>query len=370
MALYVTIMPVTCAAFLTITDERLDNSRHSKTTIETMMEKPLPRRMIPETFVQLLYDYLEARGVDAEQVLQHPWPVPQADGLGSFPIERWIDLLARAAAHLNDPLLGLKLGQTITPRHLGVLGYVIQASENLAAVIRRLEQYQRLIYDVTPMIQRYRANYVELVWDKDHGMPGALVDETAITCLVQFYRSLTRTPLNPLLVQFLNPAPQDLKPYEDYFGCPVLFDQSETVVRFGIEALVIPIKTADPSMAALMERQANQLLEQLPIEDDYVVQIRQAIARLLHDGEPDIKKVAALLHTTPRTIQRKLNGLSTSFSRELEIVRRQMAETYLSDSRLSIAEIALLLGYSEHSAFSRRYKIWTGMTPHQRREQG
>ncbi len=334
------------------------------------MDKPLPRRMIPETFVQLLYDYLEARGIDAEQVLQHPWPVPQADGLGGFPIERWVALLARAAAHLDDPLLSLKLGQTITPRHLGVLGYVIQASENLAAVIRRLEQYQRLIYDVTPMVQRYSADFVELVWDKDHGMPGALVDETAITCLIQFYRSVTRSTLNPQLVQFLNPQPDDIQPYLDYFGCPVLFEQTETIVRFGVEALVIPLKTADPNMAQLMDRQASQLLQQLPQEDDYVMQMRQSIARLLHDGEPDIKKVAVQLHTTPRTIQRKLNALDTSFSHELEIVRRQMAETYLCDSRLSIAEIALLLGYSEHSAFSRRYKIWTGLTPQQRREQG
>jgi len=46
-----------------------------------------------------------------------------------------------------------------------------------------------------------------------------------------------------------------------------------------------------------------------------------------------------------------------------------MAENYLRESRLSIADIAMLLGYSEHSAFSRSYKIWTGMTPQERREQ-
>lgn len=304
------------------------------------MEKKTPRRMIPETFVQLLYDYLEGHGINPELLLQHPWPVPQPDGLVSFPIERWAQLLRDAAAHLNDPLLGLKLGQTITSRHLGVLGYVIQASENLATVIRHLEQYQRLIYDVTPMILRYRANYGELVWDNEHGMPGALVDETAITCLVQFCRSLTRNGLDPQLIQFINPQPANIQPYLDYFGCPVLFDQTETVVRFGIEALVIPLKTADPSLEALMERQAHQLLQQLPLENDYEIQIRQAIARLLHDGEPNIKKVAAQLNSSSRTIQRKLNALDTSFSNELDIVRRQMAEAYLSDSLLSIAEIA------------------------------
>jgi AraC-like DNA-binding protein len=325
--------------------------------------------MIPETFVQLLYEYLDTRGVNAEDVLRHPWPVPQANGLGGVPIERWIALLTSAATHLNDPHFGLKLGQSITPRHIGVLAYVIQASENLAAVIERLEHYQRLIYDVTPMVQRYSTDYVDLVWDKEHGMPGSLVDETAISALIHFYRSLTRTSLNPLLVQFLNPEPADVKPYLDYFGCPVLFNQDETIVRVALKELITPLKTADPNMMALMEQQADLLLQQLPCEDVLIEQVRQTIARLLHDGEPDIKKVAEILNTSARTLQRRLSTSDSSFRKELEIVRRQMAENYLRESRLSIADIAMLLGYSEHSAFSRSYKIWTGMTPHERREQ-
>lgn len=333
------------------------------------MSKPIHRRMIPETFVQLLFEYLDTRGVNAEEVLAHPWPVPQANGLGGFPIERWIELLAIAADHLKDPLLGLKLGQSITPRHVGVLAYVIQASENLAAVIERLEHYQRLIYDVTPMVQRYSADYVDLVWDKEHGMPGSLVDETAITALIHFYRSLTRTSLNPLLVQFLNPEPADIQPYLDYFGCPVLFSQDETIVRVALKELSIPLKTADPNMMALMEQQAEQLLQQLPREDALIEQVRRATAGLLHDGEPDIKKVAAILHTSSRTLQRRLSSTGSSFRKELEIVRRQMAENYLRESQLSIADIAMLLGYSEHSAFSRSYKIWTGITPQECREQ-
>lgn len=333
------------------------------------MSKPIHRRMIPETFVQLLFEYLDTRGVNAEEVLAHPWPVPQANGLGGFPIERWMELLAIAANHLKDPLLGLKLGQSITPRHVGVLAYVIQASENLAAVIERLEHYQRLIYDVTPMVQRYSADYVDLVWDKEHGMPGSLVDETAITALIHFYRSLTRTSLNPLLVQFLNPEPVDIQPYLEYFGCPVLFNQDETIVRVALQELSIPLKTADPNMMALMEQQAEQLLQQLPREDALIEKVRQATVRILHDGEPDIKKVAAILHTSSRTLQRRLSNTGSSFRNELEIVRRQMAENYLRESQLSIADIAMLLGYSEHSAFSRSYKIWTGITPQERREQ-
>jgi AraC-like DNA-binding protein len=43
--------------------------------------------------------------------------------------------------------------------------------------------------------------------------------------------------------------------------------------------------------------------------------------------------------------------------------RREAAERYLSESALSIAELAYLLGYSEPSAFHRAFKRWFGRSP-------
>lgn len=333
------------------------------------MPQPLPRRRIPETFVQLLYEYLDARGERPEAVLGEPWPLPQAHEPGGYPIERWVQLLDRAARHLDEPLLGLHLGQTVAPRHLGVLGYVLLACPNLAAMLQRLDRYQRLIYDVTPMTRRDGNGYIELVWGAEQGRPGPLSDETAITVLVQFCRGLARTPLTPLLVRFINPGPPDLQPYLDYFGCPVEFGHAETVIRFSVAGLAVPLKTADPGLIEVMEQQAEKLLEQLPREDAVIEQVRKATAHLLHSGEPNIERVAASLCCAPRTVQRRLKMAGTSFREELARVRRQMAETYLRDPRLSIADIALLLGYSEHSAFSRGYREWTGITPRQWRQE-
>lgn len=332
------------------------------------MGKPLHRRMLPESYAQLLFEYLDARGMDAEKVLGAPWPTPQAHGLGSFPIERWSLMLQRASTHLRDPLLGLHLGQTITPRHLGVLGYVILGCDNLAAALERLERYQRLIADYAVMSRRIGENYVDLVWGSEQESPGALVDETGITVLIQFSRGLARKAGGPIRVQFVNPQPEDVQPYLDYFGCPVLFDQPETLVRVGMDLLMQPLKSADPGLIAVMERQADQLLAQLPQEEEIIEQVRKATARLLHDGEPDMEAVASKLHSSSRTVQRRLKAAGSSFRQELAFVRRQMAETYLRDQRLSIADIALLLGYSEHSAFSRGYKEWTGKTPQESRE--
>lgn len=331
------------------------------------MGQPLHRRIIPDTFVQMLFEYLEQQGHAPESVLGLPWPVPQANGLGGIPIEQWVSLLERASTCLHDPLLGLHLGQTITPRHIGVLGYVLLASPNLASALTRLERYQRLVYDVTPMHRRDGDGYIDLVWGDEQGRPGTLSDDTSITALMHFCRGLTQHPVYPREVHFLNPAPADVAPYREYFGCPVLFDQPETMVRVGIEALAMPLKSADPGLVALLESQADQLLEQLPQEDAFIDRVRKTTVLQLHEGEPSVETVASSLCCTSRTLQRHLRLAGTSFRQELATVRQQMADTYLQDTRLNIADIALLLGYSEHSAFTRSYRQWTGMTPQQAR---
>ena len=320
-----------------------------------------PRRVIPETFVQLLYEYLHERGIAPETLLGQPWPAPAHPDAGGVPIEVWAQLLERAATHLADPCLGLHLGATITPRHLGVLGYVLTACENLGAALLKMDRYQRLIFDVTPMTVRGGKGYVDLVWGVDDGRYGPLVDETGIAVLVQFCRSLVRTPEPLLAVNFVNRRPADPQPYLEFFGCPVSFGQSETVVRVSVATLALPLKTADPSLIAIMERQADRLLDRLPREEPAVELVRRTIARQLHESEPDIDSVAAASGFASRTLQRRLRAAGSSFRQELARVRRQMAETYLRDPRLSIADVALLLGYSEHSAFSRSFKEWTGV---------
>ncbi|MDJ0860288.1 MAG: AraC family transcriptional regulator [Dinoroseobacter sp.] len=40
-----------------------------------------------------------------------------------------------------------------------------------------------------------------------------------------------------------------------------------------------------------------------------------------------------------------------------------LAQSYLTDSALSLSEIAYLLGYAEVSSFNHAFKRWTGATP-------
>lgn len=333
------------------------------------LNKPLYRRRISKIYVQLLFEYLEKLGHDPEKVLGEPWPKADSNHLEGVDIDHWENLLIIAKDYLNDPFIGLHVGQTITAQHLGVLGSVFLACENLGAVLDRFERYQRLVYDVYPATVHIHTEYVELSWDTKGEQVGPLSDETGRTVIVQFCRSLIRGKVKLKEIHFIHEQPENVQPYEEYFGCPVLFEQPVALMRFDKEVLSLPLKNSDATLVAILENHADKLLASLPHIDEIIDQVRKQIAYLLHQGEPNIEQLTERLNYSRRTLQRRLTEAGTNFRKELNIVRYELAKSYLKDPRLQIVEIALLLGYAEHSPFTRAYKEWSGKTPQQAREE-
>ncbi|MEN4984089.1 AraC family transcriptional regulator [Acinetobacter modestus] len=333
------------------------------------LSKPLYRRMIPETYVQILFEYLESQGYDPEKVLGEPWPVANGGGMGGIHIEQWENLLKTAQIFLNDSLIGLHVGQTITARHLGILGSVLLACDTLGTALVRFERYQRLIFDVIPAKIEVGSDYVDLSWNISEYQTGRLADETGFTLLVQFCRDLVRGKTKIKEVHFVHSPPVDIQPYEEYFGCPVLFGQSIPLIRFDHEMLQLPLKSSDGAIVEILDKHADQLLANLPHIEEIIDQMRKHIAYMLNQGEPNINELAERLHYSRRTLQRRITEAGTSFRKELNFVRYELAKSYLKDPRLQIVEIALLLGYSEHAPFTRAYKEWSGKTPQQEREE-
>ncbi|WP_342371536.1 AraC family transcriptional regulator [Acinetobacter sp. D009] len=333
------------------------------------LNKPLYRRRISEIYVQLLFEYLEKLGHDPEKVLGEPCPKADSNHLEGVDIDHWENLLSIAKNYLNDPFIGLHVGQTITAQHLGVLGSVFLACENLGAVLDRFERYQRLVYDVYPATVRIYTEYVELSWDTKGEQVGPLSDETGRTVIVQFCRSLIRGKERLKEIHFIHEQPENVQPYEEYFGCAVLFEQPVALMRFDKEILSLPLKNSDAALVAILEKHADKLLASLPHIDEITDQVRKQIAYLLHQGEPTIEQLAERLNYSRRTLQRRLTEAGTNFRKELNTVRYELAKSYLKDLRLQIVEIALLLGYAEHSPFTRAYKEWSGKTPQQAREE-
>lgn len=332
------------------------------------MGQPIHRRMVPVFYVQLLYDYLEAQGHEPEALLGEPWPVPDPDGMSGVNVLHWEYLLQTAATRLDDPLLALHVGQMVTVRHLGVLGAVLLASGNAAEALQRMHRYMRLVFDVVDLVVRPGDGWIDLAWDDRDFDAGNLVNETGYTVIVQFGRSLIRGNADPMLVTFKHAAPADVAPYEAFFGCQVRFGEPATFVRFSTDMLALPLKSPDPGLISLLEQHADRLLAQLPQQTEIVEQVRKAIAGALNDGEPDIKRISAQLCCSTRTLQRRLGEAGTSFRKELNLVRYELAQSYMRDPRLQLTDVAMLLGYSEHSAFTRAFKEWSGKPPQAVRE--
>ncbi|MDO9234670.1 MAG: AraC family transcriptional regulator [Aquabacterium sp.] len=343
----------------------------------TLPPYPLPARlyqrdvvqgMVPLTMVRVLRLYLQAQGVDPQEVLPKGLQLDDANKLGRFSAEAYCQLLIKAAERLQDPLLGLHLGQTIEPTHLGALGYVMLACENLGAALMRIQRYHRLLHDINPIAHQLGGDTLELQWGVAHGKPGALFDEAGLTGIVQFGRSLSGHKLPLHQVDFVNPAPADKRPYTAYFGCPVRFDQPMTRLVIPLSSLAAPLRQSDPTLLKLMEAQVDAAMAQLPQAGDLAEMTQRVIAHLAPHGMPELEQVANELRLSPRVFYRRLAEQGLSFRDLREAALQQVGELHLRDPRLTLAEVGALLGYSEQSAFSRAFKRWTGMSPHQWRQ--
>jgi AraC-like DNA-binding protein len=125
----------------------------------------------------------------------------------------------------------------------------------------------------------------------------------------------------------------------------------------------LKIAQADASLCAVLDRHAEELLAKYPPRDSLIEQVRNLIAAEFRGGEPSLERIADNLGLTPRTLQRKLQELDTSYNDVLDQMRRQLAMRYLREPQMAICEVAYLLGFSESSSFHRAFKRWTGVTP-------
>jgi AraC-like DNA-binding protein len=91
--------------------------------------------------------------------------------------------------------------------------------------------------------------------------------------------------------------------------------------------------------------------------------IRDIISLRLLDGHTDIDGVALLAGVGPRTLQRQLSSLGSSYRDLLDAARLRRALGMLRETSEPIVNISVLLGYSEHGNFTRAFRRWTGRSP-------
>lgn len=314
----------------------------------------------------LLFAFSEANGLKISDKLQ------QVQNLERFDFNLWREILDDIQKQIKSPALGLEIAAHVQPKHLGIIAYIAQSCETMGEALSRYFDYHRLIFDGSPLkIESFPDGYLGIHWTT---LPSPLItqitDEIAIALMVQFLRHFLSTKDIQLhQINFAHAKPQNLKIYENFFQCPVKFNQPQTELIFPMHVMTVPLSHGDQTLQKLLMQQAQALLNDLPNSSQIDERLQQNILLGLQKNLYQIGEIAKQLNISIRQLQRHLQNQGTTYQQRVQEVRKLLAVQYLQDPYLGLHEIALLLSYSEQSAFQRAFKQWTGITPQQWRMQ-
>lgn len=336
-----------------------------------MTEDTTPLHMT--RFVAPLLHYVSDRGAGADALLSASGiSSRQLDGDDArVPFARIADLFERAADLLKDDCLGFHFGQTLEARDAGMIGYVGLSSASLFDTLLNLERYRRVYSDAVEVDTGRLVSDGLMLWE--YKVPVTLAKrqfhEFAVTNLIHTLRDATNAAFRMPHVAFSHPRNTNRRAFERWFGGVVEFDAPRTVLRFGKHDLHLRVRSADETLLSILQTHCRRVLDTRKAETETLVhKVERLIADRLTSNRARLDTVAGELGMSGRTLTRRLQNTGHTFNGLLDDLRRDLAQTYLTDSDLTLSEIAYLLGYSEVSAFNHAYKRWTGATPSELRK--
>ncbi len=316
---------------------------------------------------------LELGGVDCRQLFVELGMDYEAlsDPDARFPQDGMTRLWQRAVEVSGNPAIGLNLAQVMRPGAMHVVGYALMSSRTLRDGFTRLVCYQRIIAEGADLdfFAQPDCYALTLAIHGDRLPPARQSAEASLAGTLAFCRWLTGRPLTPLEVRFQGEPPAELEPYQRLFQAPLQSNARHYALIFRRSDMETALPTANESLARLHDRFAGDYLARFD-SNRVTHQARQALCRLLPQGEPKRVAVAQALHLSERTLQRRLQEEGTSFQQLLDDSRRELAGQYLAQPSLTVLEIAYLLGFADPSNFFRAFRRWFGTTPGEYRADG
>lgn len=313
---------------------------------------------------ELLFDFCHI------EKIQPPKRLNELRQVERFSFSTWVELLNEIHQQQPETALGLKIARLIKPKHLGILGYIALTCETVGEALQRFHDLNRLLYDGSPLTAHIQDGQLSIGWTSvPFHLTTQLSNELAIAIVVQMLTESMDFPSIRLTeIHFTHPAPDSTSIFEQFFRCPVKFSQPAALLKLPVQELALPLRHSDRTLLELLLKQAHETLKQLPNTTQLDLRLQQEIVIGLQKNHCQIEQVAQKLNMSTRQLQRYLQQQNLSFQQRVQEVRQILAEQYLRDPHLSLQEIALLLNYSEQSAFQRAFKQWHNMTPQQWRQ--
>lgn len=296
--------------------------------------------------------------------------VPSTGGGNKVGLADFVSALEKFGFNIKQPGVAWSVGLSADYFRRGIVGKAVLGSPTLGCALHRLAKYYPLIQDRTHVGLSVRDESAVLsyqildpdIWPRHTdalytlGIFAALLQEADR----QVWREVTVT---------VEGSPRDYRISLDHVvKTQVAYRGNRNELRFPARLLCCPLKIApDPGQEVLLR--LNKCLSLKHRDTPIKERARQVIFGGLSRGHISQDQVASALAISSRTLRRKLAAENSSFQALLDECRmRAAALEFRIQPNQSLSGMALKLGYSEHSTFTRAFMRWSGMAPQEFRQ--
>lgn len=330
-----------------------------------MVEGPAIQRASARTLRPLMLG-LAGHGVATEPVFCGAGIEPSvlSDPDARLPASAVHELWRQSAELSGNPNFGLTLSRHIKPGSFDVLDYLARNATTVGAGLQQYCRYTQLLHDgikatvdAGPTVAKFRHVL------RDGTTIPRQYAEFIIASILVIARQASGVHLEPQRVHFLHAAPSSWTMHREIFGSKPVFGSDCNGFELRRSDYDRPLHQAQEGLFLVLKQHADRLLQEAPRPSTLIAQVRATIAADLHNGNVSARSVAESLGTSERTLRRRLDADGTNYQQVLSGLRTELAIGYMDEERLSTDEVALLLGFSDRTAFNRAFRQWTGRTP-------
>ena len=331
----------------------------------------IERFHIAVELAEAIGDYLNSEGWSGDAFFQQQGVNLESDyDNGYMDFELFSSLFEAAATFAEDEYIGLKVGRNFVARHWGRLGYLILSGENGLEGVQFIQRFAKIVTNAIQFRWATHDAILECEFEVGAGSGNPPVNynnnRQVIDYLVSSSFSLSQasTGLDTRYkaIHFTHQGGSDPEIYERLLKAPCYFRQPANKILADLASLKLESATRDSRLKKILESHAQQVLQTLASADELVVKVQSYILDSLPYGVPSLKQISDRFALNERTFQRNLAKQGMHYQDMVDDLRRRMALEYIHND-FSFLDIAMMLGYSEQSAFHRAFKRWTGLPP-------
>jgi len=319
--------------------------------------------------IELMLRFGQGHGIDPERLMAGTRLAPAdlkdpQSTLSAAQELRVIRNLCTAMPHAAHA--GLAVGLTYRLSTYGLLGYGLLSSASGEAALALARRLLPLTYTFAAIAFRSDGAIMQVTFKPAPNLVGdtaRFVVERAMGATARVMRDVIGPDFRLASFEIAGPAGPGPAGVATVFDAPVRHGHALNAIGFRHALLQRPLPQANPMTAQMCERMCLELLRKRSPRVDTATFIREHLADHAFTHPPLVAEYARMLNASERTLKRRLQEEGTTFREISNQARLDRANALIREGRLSLAQIAADLGFSEPTTFTQAYKKWTGVAP-------